>query len=560
MYRLHRCFSRHPKAFALSAGALACVLSLAGLGGVAVSAAAAFVANQHSAASGIIQTIGSEAAVLLEAANQGVTPDCSPESLLALNRLQLKAPTLTDIGTLDAQGRLICTTHAGVLKAAMPTPEADSVFILNGSPGSVTHNTPLLSTEGIASSIVTVGRFNAVVNPVKIDAINQTGIDGLWARRPDGSLALVTSRHSSNPAQIEAMTDEVGRMTSAADTFASDIDWSELQLTAVSTSPAGGYTTLSVKPLLAFPGAKLIAAIGLIASMAIGAVVYLVSRKFTRTDRSTERRLRKLLQPENMVCVYQPIVSLSSGVPVGFEVLTRLKDGDEIVFPDAFIPDVIRLGLTWQMDKAVVERACLDLIQHDIPVYGLRVAFNLFPENISSARLRPLFERHTEAIKRRGALVDLEIIEQNYRDSIIEDVRELREGGFLISVDDFGTGYSNLGAVKKLNPDYVKIDRSFVAGLQPQHGDPSLIPEIVGIARAVRARVVAEGIEHEHQATALQRMGVEYGQGYHFAKPMSPRDLLKYLTTPRSNVIALYPKSKTGQADPSVSTSISGVA
>lgn len=97
--------------------------------------------------------------------------------------------------------------------------------------------------------------------------------------------------------------------------------------------------------------------------------------------------------------------------------------------------------------------------------------------------------------------------------------------GYLIAVDDFGTGYSNLRSVTRLAPDRLKIDRSFVHELEEASLRSNLIPEMVDIARAINAQIIAEGIETMNQARLLTVAGVRYGQGYGLARPM-PADAL----------------------------------
>jgi EAL domain-containing protein (putative c-di-GMP-specific phosphodiesterase class I) len=116
-----------------------------------------------------------------------------------------------------------------------------------------------------------------------------------------------------------------------------------------------------------------------------------------------------------------------------------------------------------------------------------------------------------------------------WQHSFVRELTDLKTAGYLVSVDDFGTGYSNLSSIKKLLPDFLKIDKSFVFDMEENSLRSSLIPEIVGIARAVGAKVIAEGIENEAQWRMLLSFGVEYGQGYWFARPMQLAQFAAYL-------------------------------
>jgi EAL domain-containing protein (putative c-di-GMP-specific phosphodiesterase class I) len=100
---------------------------------------------------------------------------------------------------------------------------------------------------------------------------------------------------------------------------------------------------------------------------------------------------------------------------------------------------------------------------------------------------------------------------------------------FMVSVDDFATGYSNLGSIKAFLPDFLKIDQSFVRDMENASIRSSLIPEIIGIGRAVGAKLIAEGIESERQYSMLRNMGVEFGQGYLMCRPLPIEEFAAYM-------------------------------
>jgi EAL domain-containing protein (putative c-di-GMP-specific phosphodiesterase class I) len=124
---------------------------------------------------------------------------------------------------------------------------------------------------------------------------------------------------------------------------------------------------------------------------------------------------------------------------------------------------------------------------------------------------------------------ELAVTEKICQGAILKELSFLKQAGFLVSVDDFGTGYSNLGSVKNLSPNFLKIDKSFVFDMEDASVRSSLIPEIVSIARAVNTALIAKGIENEAQRKLLQAYGVEFGQGYLFGKPMAIDDFLAFM-------------------------------
>ena len=106
----------------------------------------------------------------------------------------------------------------------------------------------------------------------------------------------------------------------------------------------------------------------------------------------------------------------------------------------------------------------------------------------------------------------------------------LRKMGVRVSIDDFGTGYSSLTYLKHLPADALKVDKSFVGGLGRDPKDTALVRMIVELAHTFETEVIAEGVESEVQAEELKEMGCDRGQGYYFAKPLSPKEATRFLS------------------------------
>jgi sensor c-di-GMP phosphodiesterase-like protein len=214
---------------------------------------------------------------------------------------------------------------------------------------------------------------------------------------------------------------------------------------------------------------------------------------------------------------------------MGCEVLARLRDADRLVYPDHFIPALIADNRTWAFDAAVSTRALQEL-GGALPARGsFKVALNFFPQNLRRDTVEPHLRASLEALGRRDLQIELEVTEYNFSPEIVPELQRLKEDGYYIAIDDFGTGYSNLGMVKRVAPDFLKIDKSFVFEMEDASLRSSLIPEIIAIAKAVNSQVIAEGIENATQAAQLRALGVPYGQGYYFAKPMPLQAFLDYL-------------------------------
>jgi diguanylate cyclase (GGDEF)-like protein/PAS domain S-box-containing protein len=246
----------------------------------------------------------------------------------------------------------------------------------------------------------------------------------------------------------------------------------------------------------------------------------------TRDRLDLETDLRHAVQDQQFEVHYQPIVTLSSGMCIGFESLVRWTRNGEPISPATFIPIAEELGLIEALGTWVMEQACSTFAdwQRRFPRTGL----DCITVNVSSRQLmQQNFPRIVEQAIHKAGLkacdLRLEITETALMDNpqtAAEVLRDLRDLGVKIYLDDFGTGYSSLSHLHKLPVDALKIDRSFVRSLT--YSDrPAIVESILALARTLNTSVVAEGIETDQQSRELERLGCTHAQGYLFSKPLS---------------------------------------
>jgi diguanylate cyclase (GGDEF)-like protein/PAS domain S-box-containing protein len=241
---------------------------------------------------------------------------------------------------------------------------------------------------------------------------------------------------------------------------------------------------------------------------------------------SLENDLRRAIASNDFEVHYQPIVSLTSGMCVGFESLVRWKRNGEPVSPVTFVPIAEELGLIEPLGTWVLQEACRTFAnwQRRYPAAGL----DCITVNVSSRQLvKQNFLRVVQQAVRETGLkpadLRVEITETALLDSPGEAavvLRELRDFGVKVYLDDFGTGYSSLSHLHKLPVDALKIDRSFVNSLLLP-GRPAIVESILALARTLNTSVVAEGIESDVQARELERLGCTHAQGFLFSRPLS---------------------------------------
>ena len=238
-----------------------------------------------------------------------------------------------------------------------------------------------------------------------------------------------------------------------------------------------------------------------------------------------EDDLRHAVKSNDFEVFYQPIVTLPTGMCVGFEALVRWKRNGQAVSPATFIPVAEELGLIEPLGTWVLQEACQTFAgwQRRYPGRGLDcITVNVSTRQLMQQHFRYLVEQAVEKAGLRPCDLRLEITETTIMDSpamAAEVLRDLRDFGVKVYLDDFGTGYSSLSHLHNLPVDALKIDSSFVKSLLLEDR-PLIVESILALARTLGTSVVAEGVESLVQARELHRLGCRQAQGFYFSKPL----------------------------------------
>ncbi|HET9250120.1 MAG TPA: EAL domain-containing protein [Actinomycetota bacterium] len=241
-------------------------------------------------------------------------------------------------------------------------------------------------------------------------------------------------------------------------------------------------------------------------------------------------RLRKAVESQRWTLHYQPVLDLASGRMTGVEALIRwIEPNGTLVAPGDFIPVAEELGLIEAIgDWVVRELVYQSRAWHELDI-DLTVSFNLSPRQFWQPELaRGILSRIGEGGVDPSTVV-VEITESSAMtdpdraQAILED---LHAGGLRIAIDDFGTGYSSLARIRTMPVDILKIDRSFVSGVDVDPQNQSIVSAFLELSRGLGVTTLAEGIETERELAFLRDRGCVLGQGFHFSKAVPPEEII----------------------------------
>lgn len=257
-------------------------------------------------------------------------------------------------------------------------------------------------------------------------------------------------------------------------------------------------------------------------------------RAVTRLQLETD--LRYAIERNEFELFYQPIIGLDAASLDGFEALVRWNHPQRgLVPPNEFISISESTGLIIPMTVQILHSACSQVVKwqkdfgSDKP---LSVAVNLSGKHFGHP---DLVEQINTVIRETGidpVALKLELTESAIMENAemaILMLKQIKETGVQLSIDDFGTGYSSLSYLHRFPIDLLKVDRSFVGAMEENSENGEIVRTVVALAKALKLKVVAEGIESIHQFHQLRVLGCEYGQGFLFSKPLPVAEIERLL-------------------------------
>ena len=255
-----------------------------------------------------------------------------------------------------------------------------------------------------------------------------------------------------------------------------------------------------------------------------------------------EADLRRAIERGELAVYYQPQLELTSGRIAGWEALVRWKHPERgLLPPPAFLSVAEETGMITQVGNLVLEEACRQAKEWQDERYPAADTSLKMSVNISARQLQRPDELAGEVVRilektelAPDTLV-LEITESMITkdaDYNVDVLGRLKNLGVRVAVDDFGTGYSNLAYLKRFPIDMLKIDKSFVDGLEENPEDKAIVEAVISLARALDLSTVAEGIETPGQLERLRDLGCELGQGHYFSGALPAYEASALLLAP----------------------------
>lgn len=259
--------------------------------------------------------------------------------------------------------------------------------------------------------------------------------------------------------------------------------------------------------------------------------------------------LRQSLDRNELEIVYQPQVDCLLGKVIGVEALLRWNHTTKgYISPANFIPLAEEIGTIASIGEWVLRGACKQMkAWHSMTIEPLAISVNLSVKQLNDERFVDKVIQILEETGLEAKYLEMEITENfAMQDEQLEALSKLRGLGIAISVDDFGTHYSSLSYLKRFPVTKIKLDQSFVRGVQTDDKDRAMIKAIISVANSFQLQIIAEGVETEEQAGFLVANGCSQIQGYYFFRPMTAEQALPVLQECLQHKLAFLESNPSG--------------
>jgi sensor c-di-GMP phosphodiesterase-like protein len=462
--------------------------------------------------------LGSEARETIhEIASNGQTP-CSDPDLLRMRDLIVSMEHVADAGRLSA-GKLICSAVVGRLAVPIAVPAPDIV---------VDRTRTWMKAWPIIPRTM---RGHFIERDGVWVAINQQTLEDNEESPPKVATEMLYDRDNRRLLKtfgpdVPLTLDEIvaGRLIERQGMLYQPLCRPGTIVCAVSSEPQSALVL----------GHRAVLLSRVVVGALVGVLLAMLGILLHLRHQSPESQLRKAIRKGALSLVYQPIVDLQTGGPVGAEALVRWTKRDgESVPPETFIALAEGRGFVCEITHLVIRRVIHelgDLLAHT----KFRVSLNITAQDLADPAFLPAMEQCFNAAGIERSNIGLELTERSTADPEIGTLVRLKEAGYTLYIDDFGTGYSSLSYLHKLAVDAIKIDRSFTQTVGTDSVTESVVPQILEMAKQLELCVVIEGVETREQADYFREaFSGAQAQGWLYSRPVSAAELRRLI---RENV------------------------
>jgi diguanylate cyclase (GGDEF)-like protein len=250
------------------------------------------------------------------------------------------------------------------------------------------------------------------------------------------------------------------------------------------------------------------------------------------------------LQDDSFRLHFQPILRADGHQKEYYEVLLRLRHGEDLVMPAVFLPVAQRFGMLPEIDRWVVKNALKQLAAFRRPGRDVTFSINLSGQGFEDSSLLPLIREQLVVHQVPGHAVVFEITEQTavrYLDRAQELIRGLIALGCRFALDDFGSGFSSFSYLKHLPVEFVKIDGAFIENMSRDPIDQTMVQSIIQVAKALGKQTIAEYVQDERTVELLRGSGADFLQGYYIGRPLEQLAVISLLAASDASSVPRRP-------------------
>lgn len=449
-------------------------------------------------------------------ANGGEAP-CSLSNRALMRKIDVASSYMQAIGYMDGN-RMECSS----LGSEMDGLDLGPVDIVQPSGVTLRIHVELPFAKGTTFIIAERDGYAAVLyKDLPIDVTTESS-DVSLALLSGSAMQILTARGKVDPQWVKRLNGARQVTFVSGDHVVAVAASAKFRLAAVAAVPVA-HLDARIRKI-----AMTLVPVGLLA----GVLMALMVAYLGKLQMAMPALLKGALKRDEFFMVYQPLVDLRTSAWVGAEALIRWRQANgEMMRPDIFIPIAEDSGLIERITERVLEIVARDAAAVFKRHPGFHLSINLASADLHTERTVGLLQQCAKRTAAKPGNLVVEVTERSLADLEVagRNIRTLRANGFPVAIDDFGTGYCSLAYLGNFELDLLKIDKSFVDALETGAATSQVVPHIIEMAKSMQLEMIAEGVETQAQAQFLRDHGVQYAQGWLFAKPMPIGELLTAL-------------------------------